>query len=104
MDLAYLLVAAVVLFNAAASAVVFRASVFSTQQLVLQMALIWLVPIVGAVVCTLFALSQMGAAAPPNAVEPLYLPSDGGAPEGPGIGVCGCGSIGGGGDEGGGGD
>src|SRR3546814_14319180 len=97
-------VASVVLINALASVAVLRVSVVSTQQRLLQLARIWFVPITGAVVCVAFASSQALGPAPPSTLDPLYLPSDGGAPDGPGNGICGCGSIDGGGDGGGGGD
>jgi len=99
MGLTHLLVA-IVLFNFIASIAVLRVSVYSTQQRLLQLALIWFVPIIGAIVCVAFASSQALGPGPPNTMDPLYLPSDGGAPEGPGIGICGCGSIDGGGDGG----
>ena len=104
MERTHLLVAVVVLVNAVASVVVLRIPVFSTQQRLLQLALIWFVPIIGAIVCAAFASSQALGAASPSTMDPLYLPSDGGAPEGPGTGICGCGSVDGGGDGGGGGD
>ena len=104
MELTLLLVAVVMLINVAASVVVLRVSVFSPSQRVLQLALIWLVPVIGAVVCAAFASSQALGPASPSTIDPLYLPNDGGAPDGPGIGICGCSGGDGGGDSGGGGD
>ena len=101
MKLILLLVAVAALINIAASVVVFRVSVFSSSQRLLQLAFIWLVPIIGAVVCMVFASSQALGANSPRTIDPLYHPSDGGAPDGPGIGICGCGGTDGGGDGGG---
>jgi hypothetical protein len=101
MGLIHLLIAVVVLVNVIASVAVLRVSVFSTQQRLLQLVLIWFVPIIGAVVCAAFASSQALGPAPLNKMDPLY---DRGAPEGPGIGICGCGNIDSGGDGGGGSD
>ena len=104
MQLALLLVVVVVLVNVAASVVVLRVSVFSPSQRLLQLALIWLLPIIGAVVCVAFASSQALGPASPSTIDPLYLPNDGGAPDGPGIGICGCSGGDGGGGGGGSGD
>jgi uncharacterized membrane protein YgcG len=90
MGLTLLLVAVVILINAFASVVVLRVPVFSSSQRLLQLALIWLVPVIGAVICTVFAYSQALGPTSPGTMDPLYLPSDGGAPEGSGIGICGC--------------
>ena len=96
MELTLLLVAVVVLINVAASVAVLRVSVFAPSQRLLQLAIIWLVPVIGAVVCVAFASSQALGPASPSTIDPLYLPSDGGAPDGPGVGLCGCGDGGGG--------
>ena len=103
MQLTLLLVAVVAVVNVVASVVVLRAPVFSLSQRLLQLGFIWLVPIIGAVVCMAFASSQALGPASPSTMDPLYLPSDGGAPDGPGIGICGCSGGDGGGDGGGGG-
>ena len=100
MELTLLLVAVIVLINVAASIAVLRVSVFAPSQRLLQLALIWLVPVLGAIVCAAFASSQALGPASPSTIDPLYLPSDGGAPDGPGMGLCGCaGGDGGGGDS-----
>jgi hypothetical protein len=103
-ELTLLLAAVAAFINVVASVVVLRVSVFSTSQRLLQLAFIWLVPVIGAVVCVEFASSQALGPASPSTIDPLYLPSDGGAPDGPGIGLCGCSGSDGGGDGGGGGD
>ena len=96
-----MLVGIVLLLNVFASVVVLRAPVFSPLQRFLQIALIWLIPIIGAVICSAFAYSQALGPASPGTIDPLYLPSDGGGPEGS-SGICGCGGsdagAGGGGD------
>lgn len=104
MELTLLFVAVVVLINAVASLRVLRIPVFSRSQRVLQLALIWLVPIIGAGICIAFATSQALGPAAPSTHDPLYLPSDGGAPDDPSLGICGCGGGDGIGDSGGGGD
>ena len=101
MKLIRLLVAVAALINIAASVVVLRVSIFSSSQRLLQLAFIWLVPIVGAVVCVAFASSQVLGPTSLRTMDPLYLPSDGGVADGPGIGTCGCGGADGGGDGGG---
>lgn len=98
MQLMLLLVVVVALINIAASVVALRAAAFSPSQRMLQLGLIWLVPIIGAIVCAVFASSQALDPASPGTVDPLYLPSDGGAPDGPGVGICGCSGGDGGGD------
>lgn len=104
MELTLLLVAVVALINVFASAAVLRVAAFSPTQRLLQLALIWLVPVIGAVVCAAFASSQALGPTSPSTIDPLYLPSDGGGPDGPGMGICGCSGGEGGGDSGGGGD
>ena len=100
-ELTVLLVAVIAVINVFASAAVLRVAVFSPTQRVLQLALIWLVPMIGAVVCAAFASSQ--ALGPTSrTIDPLYLPSDGGGPDGPSM--CGCSGGDAGGDSGGGSD
>ena len=91
MELALLLVAILAILNIAASAAVLRASVLSPSQRLLQLALIWFIPVIGAIVCAAFASSQATSSTSSSTIDPLYLPSDGGAPDGPSIGGCGCG-------------
>ena len=57
MELILLLIAGVALINIAASAVILRVSAFSTSQRLLQLMVIWFVPILGAIVCAAFASS-----------------------------------------------
>jgi len=85
-----LVVLAIALANAAASWAVLRIPVFSATQRRLQLLLIWLVPILGAIICVVFARSQALGPASPSTFDPLYHPSDGGGPDGPGLGICGC--------------
>ena len=100
MELTLVLVAVVALINVAASVAVLRASAFAPSERSLQLALIWLVPVLGAIICMAFASSQALGPASPSTLDPLYLPSDGGAPEGSGTGLCGCGGGDGGGGDG----
>ena len=90
MGLTVTVVAIVLIINAFASVVVLRVPVFSPLQRFLQIALVWLVPIIGAVICVAFAYSQSLGPASPGTMDPLYLPSDGGGPETSGSGTCGC--------------
>ncbi|WP_454828885.1 hypothetical protein [Pseudoxanthomonas wuyuanensis] len=99
---ALLVIATILVFNIAASVVVLRTAVFSASQRLLQLAFIWCVPFVGAIVCAVFASSQAQGPASPGTVDPIYLPSDGGPADNPSASIGGCGD--GGGDGGGCGD
>ena len=101
MELTLLLLAVVLIINIVASARVLRVPDLSRSQRHFQLALIWIVPIIGSVVCLAFASSQTFGPFSPSTHDPLYLPADGGGPEGPGIGICGCSGSDGGGDGGG---
>lgn len=85
-----LLVAAIVLINLTASIAVLRATVFSSSQRVLQFVLIWFVPVIGAGLCLVFRAAEAQESASFGAMVPLRLPADGGSPDGPGLGLCGC--------------
>jgi hypothetical protein len=91
MNVTLLLSAVVVFANVLASAAVLRVPVFSPAQRLWQLALIWLVPLVGAVVCGVFAASQAHVPASPGTIDPLYLPSDGGGSDDLSVGSSGCG-------------
>jgi hypothetical protein len=91
MELTLLLVAALALVNIVASVAVLRVPVLSPSQRVLQLALIWFIPVIGAIVCIAFVSSQATRPTSSSTVDPLYLPSDGGVPDSPSIGGCGCG-------------
>ncbi|WP_369942388.1 hypothetical protein [Xanthomonas medicagonis] len=93
MQLMLLAIVVITIVNIIASVVVLRVPVFSSSQRLWQFGLIWLVPIIGAVVCAVFASTQAPDPASPGTVDPLYLPSDGGVPDGPGIGICGCSGV-----------
>ena len=95
MTYVFSLAAALVLANIAASVVVLRTSAFYTAQRVLQLGLIWLVPVAGDAICISFAKSQAANQSSKSNFNPLYSPSDGGGPDGPGL--CGCGGDSGGG-------
>ncbi len=90
MNVWFPLLAALVVVNAIASLLVLRARVFSPSQRMLQVAVVWLIPLAGAIVCAVFARSQTPGPRSSSAFDPLYLPSDGGGPDGPGFGPCGC--------------
>jgi hypothetical protein len=90
MQLTLLVITVAALINVVASVTVLRVPVFSPSQRLFQVGLIWLVPIIGAVVCVVFSSSQALDATSLGTVDPLHLPSDGGYPDGAGIGICGC--------------
>ena len=100
MELILLIVAVVVILNLFASLAVLRVAELSPSQRLLQLALIWLIPVLGAIVCAAFASSQALGSSARGTIDPLYLPADGGGPDGPGF----CGSSGGDGGGDGGGD
>ncbi|WP_369936429.1 hypothetical protein [Xanthomonas tesorieronis] len=79
--------AVVVFANVLASVAVLRAPVFSPSQRFWQLALIWLVPLVGAVVCGVFAFSQALGPDSPGTIEALHSPSDGGGTDDLSVGL-----------------
>ncbi|MCA9233128.1 MAG: hypothetical protein KDA57_20950 [Planctomycetales bacterium] len=90
MSLGYVSIASLLLLNAVASIVVLRSRLFTGSQRARQLALIWLVPAIGAVMCTVFVFSQPKGHAAHSGFDPLNNPSDGGGPEVPDFGICGC--------------
>jgi hypothetical protein len=86
-----LVLAIAALANVCASALVIRTDAFSNNQRLLQLGVIWIIPLVGAVSCGAFAWHQRSSQVSGGTLDPLYIPSDGGAPEGPGMGFCDCG-------------
>lgn len=90
MKLMLLLGVVLALGNIVASVAVLRVSVLSPSQRALQVALIWLVPVIGAVVCAAFASSQAAGSTSSDTSDPLYLSSDGGASGGQDAGFSGC--------------
>ena len=94
MGLTLQIAAIVAVVNFVATLVVLRVSVFTTSQRLLQIALIWFLPIVGAVVCGAFAWSQALGPTSHGTIDPLYIPADGGGPDGHGTGDCGGGDVG----------
>lgn len=90
MKLMLLLGVVLALGNIVASVAVLRVSVLSPSQRALQLALIWLVPVIGAVVCAAFASSQAAGSTSSDTSDPLYLSSDGGASGGQDAGFSGC--------------
>lgn len=90
MELMLLLGAVLALGNIVASVAVLRVSVLSPSQRALQVALIWLVPVIGAVVCAAFASSQAAGSTSSGTSDPFYLSSDGGVSGGQDAGFSGC--------------
>ena len=93
---AFALFLAIIAFaNVFASILVLRNAALSPRQRGAQLALVWFVPLLGAVFCGAFA-AQMGARTTQvGTVDPLYLPADGGTPGGSGGDTCGSGADGG---------
>jgi hypothetical protein len=87
-----LLIVGALILNAAASLVVARCLVFSPRQRWLQHALIWLVPLVGAIVYLVFVSTQAREPlAATGKFDPLYSPNDGQIPsQDEPLNICGC--------------
>lgn len=90
MELMLLLGLVLALGNIVASVAVLRVSALSPSQRALQVAVIWLVPVIGAVVCAAFASSQAPGSTSSSTIDPLYPSSDGGASDGQDVGFVGC--------------
>jgi hypothetical protein len=73
MQLTLLVITVAALINVVASVTVLRVPVFSPSQRLFQVGLIWLVPIIGAVVCVVFSSSQALDATSLSTVDPLHL-------------------------------
>lgn len=91
MTLIITLVIAIVVFNITATITVLRPGSLSRNQRIAQIMLVWLIPVIGAVICLAVTASQIREIPPTRKHDPLHLPSDGGAPDGASIGICGCG-------------
>ncbi len=88
-NITLLVISAVILINAVVSLVVLRISSYSPKQRLLQLTLIWLIPLLGAGICAAFASFQ-----PQRQLTSDEDPFGSGADNGDG--VCGCNSGGGG--------
>lgn len=89
--------AAMILINVVASVVVLRSGATKPAQKLLQVALVWVVPIVGAVLSLAFAKSDGLVTDPPSGTFGLAHPGDETTlVQGPG--PCGC-AVAGGGDD-----
>ena len=98
MTLTVLVVAAIGILNLFASrAVLGTVEVARTQRLI-QVAFVWCVPIVGAIVCLMFVSSLSHVAVKASAGDSGLMPLESQTAEGVEIGICGCGGGDGGGD------
>lgn len=79
----------VVVLNALASWRVLRLPLLERPQRILQLVLTWLVPLVGAIICLVFAYTHE-AMPESEHVDALRSPNDGQAVEGPPMPFCGC--------------
>ena len=76
MELAIPLIVIVLLANLYASVVVVRAPILSRTQRFLQLTLIWLIPLVGAVLCALMARTHSTITNSASSIDAVYLDSD----------------------------
>ena len=76
MGLTILLLAILPAANIFASVVILRVPMLSLSQRRLQLAFIWLVPLLGAVICAAFAYAQSVRTSSPSTIDALYLDSD----------------------------
>jgi len=83
MGLTVLLLAILLAANIFASLVVSRVPMLSSSQRRLQFAFIWLVPLIGAVICAAFAYAQSARATSPSTIDAFYLDSELAAFNGP---------------------
>lgn len=65
----FLLAAVLLAANLVATVVVLRSELYSGPQRALQLALVWLLPVLGAIVCVVFATTQSGTGSPGPAAE-----------------------------------
>ena len=86
MGLTLLLLTVLFVVNAIASVVVIRLPLLSSSQRRLQLAFIWLVPLVGAVICVAVAHAHPNRRASPSTIDSVYLDSDLTAFDSPGTG------------------
>lgn len=84
-----LILAIIAFANVFASILVIRNAALSPNQRIAQLAIVWFVPLLGAVFCGAFAAQAGARGTRTSTVDPLYLPSDGGAPVDPGGDLCG---------------
>lgn len=76
LGLTILLLAILLAANIFASVVILRVPMLSLSQRRLQLAFIWLVPLLGAVICAAFAYAQSVRTSSPSTIDALYLDSD----------------------------
>ena len=75
------------LLNLLASVAVIRNRGFSQRQRLLQLLVVWLLPVLGSVACLVFASTQFREISPASSdFDPLYNPADGGYPDSHGFG------------------
>jgi len=86
MNPVYLAIAVVAIANTVASFSILRSDGLTARQRVIQLALVWLLPLVGAVICWAFASSQSSPSSASSSFVPLHFPSDGAGCDGHGLG------------------
>lgn len=69
------------LLNVAASVVILRHPGYTARQRGLQCVIAWGLPLVGALVCIVFGLSDRSPGSGRSGFDPLYHPGDGGGPD-----------------------
>lgn len=66
--------------NILATVAVARTTVFTSSQRAIQIALIWLVPVIGFIVCLAFSATQISESKASGPFAPLNSPADGSTP------------------------
>ena len=81
------LITAILLLNVVASAVVIRNREATASQRVMQLVVVWLLPVVGAVMCLVFSRLRSDPVRDSSSFDPLRRPSDPQVPGGPDVEV-----------------
>ena len=84
--------------NVFASFLVLRNGAISRNQRLAQLAVVWFVPLLGAIFCGAFAAQMRPLFARESTIDPLCIPADGGVSDSAGVGCSGSGGGDGGGD------
>jgi hypothetical protein len=82
MNFAYqIAIVGLVALNVIASVRVLRSEAYTTTQRTSQMVIIWLVPFIGAIMCSSFMSTDRSSPGDSSSIDPLYFPNDGGSPQ-----------------------
>ena len=86
MNPVYFAIALVAVANTVASFAILRSDSLTPSQRVFQLAIVWLLPLLGAVICWAFISSQSVPSRASSSFVPLHVPSDGAGCDGHGLG------------------